>query len=181
MGRLFDAVSSLVRLKDKINYEGQAAIELEQLANQIGNFPHGKSASHVRESPGRTGGIQNYKYEIMGADDILIIKPGKIIAGIVEDISAKVSPSVISARFHNTISDIIVNVCKRIREETGLNEVALSGGVFQNMILLNKTFDDLGNEGFKVYIHHRVPANDGGICLGQAVIAGARLRTKVKD
>ncbi|MCK5614666.1 carbamoyltransferase HypF, partial [Candidatus Pacearchaeota archaeon] len=166
MGRLFDAVSSLVRLRDKINYEGQAAIELEQLVNQI-------------EDPEFT--VKNYEYQIVGVNDILIIRPWDIITGIVQDLRAKVSPSMISARFHNTISDIIVVVCKRIREETKLNEVALSGGVFQNMILLDKTFDELHNEGFKVYIHHRVPTNDGGICLGQAVIAGARLRTKVKD
>ena len=161
MGRLFDAVSSLVRLRDKINYEGQAAIELEQLANQV-------------ESPEFT--VKNYEYQIIGVKDILIIKPEGIITGIVRDLRARTSPSMISVRFHNTIADIIVVVCKRIREETELNEVVLSGGVFQNMVLLYKAFDELCVEGFKVYVHHKVPTNDGGICLGQAVIANETIK-----
>jgi len=82
---------------------------------------------------------------------------------------------VISAKFHNTIADIIVGVSRAARERSGINRVALSGGVFQNAYLLGRTLDGLESQGFEALIHHQVPTNDGGIALGQAVIANARL------
>ena len=95
--------------------------------------------------------------------------------GIVEDLKHSVPVGAISFKFHNTIAEIIVDTCQRIGKETGLSEVALSGGVFQNIFLLNRTFKQLIKKGFKVYVHHQVPPNDGGISLGQVVIANAKL------
>lgn len=155
-GRLFDAVASLIGLRDEINYEGQAAIELEQIIEE------------------KIESIYNYQVKKDGKG-IFIIDPKKIIQGIVADLKDRVSQRIISAKFHNTLADIIVTVCNNISNQTGLNEVALSGGVFQNIFLLEKAVDRLSKQGFKVYTHQKVPTNDGGICLGQAVIASSRI------
>ena len=155
IGRLFDAVSSILGLRYKVNYEGQAAVELEMIAEK---------------------GIEgNYNFSLDKSREILIIEPRKIIKEIVEDLNQGVVPSVISAKFHNTLALIILKVCKALQKKEKLNKVALSGGVFQNIFLLNKTINLLEKNGFKVFIHHQVPTNDGGICLGQAVIAQARV------
>lgn len=155
MGRLFDAVSSIVGIRDRVNYEGQAAVELEMVAD---------------EDCG-----DEYAYGIAdGGDGALIIETKSIIHGVVEDLKAEAKPATISAKFHNTIAHIILDVCMRIRERSGLNRVALSGGVFQNMFLLGWVCPLLSGAGFEVYTHHQVPPNDGGISLGQVVIAGVR-------
>lgn len=156
MGRLFDAVSSLIGLRDTINYEGQAAIELEQIAKPIDT-------------------TKIYNYRIKTENQLYIIDTIPIIKGIVKDLQRNIPASTISAKFHFTISEIILDTCKLISLETGLSFVALSGGVFQNMILLSKTYTRLKKAGFKVYIHNKVPANDGGISLGQTVIANSNL------
>lgn len=170
MGRLFDAVSSLVGIRDRINYEGQAAVELEmQTVHNLQPTPH------------------RYKYGIEKIKEIYIIDPIPIIKGVVEDLQKKLPVSFISEKFHNTVVGLIVETCVKIRSDFSrnseprtrnceLSEVALSGGVFQNMFLLNRAFDELRDEGFKVYVHSRVPTNDGGISLGQAVIAWAKLK-----
>ena len=88
---------------------------------------------------------------------------------------ARVAIPIISARFHNSIAQLMHHVCQNIRAQTSITEVALSGGVWQNMTLLKKTFHILGEGGFNVYLHRQVPANDGGISLGQAVIAMHKL------
>ncbi len=168
MGRLFDAVSSLLGLRDEITYEGQAAMELEMT---IGDCPK----NYWRTKRAVDSGLSpEDKYVINRENGIFIIDPKNIIIGIVEDLKRSVPVGTISFKFHNTIAEIIVDTCQRIGKETGLSEVALSGGVFQNIFLLNRTFNRLIKEGFKVYLHHQVPTNDGGICLGQAVIANAR-------
>jgi len=159
VGRLFDAVSSLLGLRDRITYEGQAAVELEMAMEQ---FPSSKLE------------IQSYGYEIENRDQIYIIDPRSVIMGVVSDLQRGISASSISRKFHNTVVEIIVDLCKRINKREGLSEVALSGGVFQNMFLLSRAFNRLSREGFKVYLHHRVPTNDGGISLGQAVVANAK-------
>ena len=153
-GRLFDAVSALLGVRGVVNYEGQAAIELEMLA-----------AEGVDEA---------YDWSRPSSYPI-IIDPAPVLRGVVSDLRRGVDRAVISAKFHNTIADIIVGVSRAARERTGINRVALSGGVFQNMYLLGRTLDGLERQGFEALIHHQVPANDGGIALGQAVIANARL------
>ena len=172
MGRLFDAVSSLLGLRDEITYEGQAAMELEMAIKSV-------QSSKFK--------VKSYKYGIEQEKKFFIIKPKEIIMGIVEDLKHSVPVGAISFKFHNTIVEMIVETCMKIRSDfnqnyklrtmnSELNEVALSGGVFQNIFLLDRTFYRLIEEGFRVYSHHQVPTNDGGISLGQAVIANAKFK-----
>ena len=154
MGRLFDAVSAILGLRDRINYEGQAAVELEMAA-----------------SPLEDG---EYPFEILDTLPLRIRARG-VIRGIVDDLKAGREKADISARFHNTISSIVVDVCKWIRERNALNMVALSGGVFQNMRLLSLSVERLRENGFLVLTHQEVPPNDGGISLGQALVALKKL------
>ena len=153
-GRLFDAVSALLGVRGVVNYEGQAAIELEMLAAE--------------------GVDEVYDWSRLSSYPI-IVDPAPVLGGVVSDLGRGMDRAVISAKFHNTIADIIVGVSQVARERTGINRVALSGGVFQNMYLLGRTLDGLDRQGFEALIHHRVPTNDGGIALGQAVIANASL------
>jgi hydrogenase maturation protein HypF len=147
-GRLFDAVSALLGLRGRVNYEGQAAIELEQMAQ-----------------PGEEG---KYPFEITEEEGIFVLNPDPVIAAIVEAIKKGETPGIISARFHNSLARAIAQMAILMREATGLSEIVLSGGVFQNHLLMARAWDLLEGEDFKVYIHHKVPPNDGGIALGQA-------------
>jgi hydrogenase maturation protein HypF len=99
----------------------------------------------------------------------------------VEDLLRQVQPSAIAGRFHNSVAEAILQGCLSIREHTGLHTVALSGGVFQNMLLLERTIDRLEAQGFRVLRHRQVPPNDGGISLGQAVVASRRLGNVHED
>jgi hydrogenase maturation protein HypF len=154
MGRLFDAVAALIGIKAVNRFEGQAAIELEHAA------------------AGKIGSTYCYNMEDVYNNYTIGIKG--IIGGILEDIAAGELPGIVSGRFHGTVANMVEEVCCRIRKDKGLDRVILSGGVFQNMLLLSACLDKLELQGFKVYIHRKVPANDGGISLGQAVIAMAR-------
>lgn len=154
-GRLFDAVASLLDLRQEINFEGQAAIELEMIA-----------VEDVEES---------YPFEI-GIGDPWQIDFRPTIESIVVDVRKNTETGVISARFHNTVAAVIVEVSRRLRGIEGLNGVCLSGGTFQNFYLLNRAVAGLNKYGFDVYLHSKVPPNDGGISLGQAVIANEVLR-----
>ena len=161
MGRLFDAVSSLIRICDISSYEAQAAIELQQEAE--------KATGYRLQATG-------YKYKIEDEKGVFIIDSRPIILGIVEDMKKKVVKSTIAAKFHNTVVEFTLDVCKRLKKKTGIDRVTLSGGVFQNRLLLDKTLEKLRKNSFTCYIHSRVPANDGGISLGQAVIAASKVR-----
>ena len=152
MGRLFDAVSSICGIRDKITYEGQASIELEMKMEKERKRKH-------------------YNYEIRKEKNVYIIDPEIILREIVEDIKKKIGTGIISFKFHITISEIINQICKILRDERNINKVCLSGGVFQNVFLLNETIKLLKKNKFEVFIHNRVPANDGGLSLGQAIIA----------
>jgi hydrogenase maturation protein HypF len=154
-GRLFDAVAALLGVRDSINYEGQAAVELEQLAV--------------------TSPQDGYQARITPGPPLTAAGPD-LVRGAAEDLLAGVPPGVVSARFHHAVAAMIGQVCLRLRESSGLGAVALSGGVFQNLLLLGATVDVLDNAGFRVLTHSRVPPNDGGISLGQAVVAAARDR-----
>jgi hydrogenase maturation protein HypF len=154
MGRLFDAVSSLLSVRDRVNYEGQAAIELEMIAD-----------------PDEKG---EYPFEIREAEQPMVVDPIKIVREIVKDLNRGLPPSCISGKFHRTVARLVVETCKRLRLYCGLERVVLSGGVFQNTLLLGLVFECLEEAGFEVYTHHLVPTNDGGISLGQAVVAHMR-------
>ncbi len=155
MGRLFDAISSLLGVRDEVHYEGQAAIELEMIADR------------------ETGG--EYSFHIHNDKIPSVIDPAETIRGIVHDLAEGASPAKISGRFHRTIASLIVKTCEMIRSGENLNRVVLSGGVFQNILLLSLVTKGLRNSSFDVYTHHLVPCNDGGISLGQAVIAHMKL------
>ena len=152
-GRLFDAVASILGLRHHTTYEGQAAIELEAAAS---------SASGT------------YPFQLTG--DLTFqadLRPS--IAAIAREFSSGAPVPEISARFHRTMALVVRDGCARIREMDGLSRVCLSGGTFQNLRLLRHTVDELRARNFEVFVHHRVPANDGGLALGQAVIANALL------
>jgi hydrogenase maturation protein HypF len=151
-GRLFDAVSALLGVRGEIDYEAQAAIELEMLA-----------ADTMDE--------RAYPFVIDSKDDIAIVRLSKLWIALVKDVQDKVSPSLVSFKFHHTIAEITAEMCKLIAKESKIKRVALSGGVFQNRLLLKLTTAALKREGFDVLSHRLVPPNDGGISLGQAVIA----------
>jgi hydrogenase maturation protein HypF len=158
MGRLFDAVSALCGIRQQVNYEAQAAIELE-----------------ARLDPDQRG---EYPFE-MSEDQF---DAGPAIRGIVEDLRAGISIASISARFHNGLVRTALELCRSARDRTNCEIVALSGGVWQNMALLTRTVDLLRADGFEVLIHRRVPANDGGLALGQAAVAAARwVAQKIKE
>jgi hydrogenase maturation protein HypF len=154
-GRLFDAVAAIVGVRDAINYEGQAAIELEQMAD-----PNEGGAYAVATEGERP-------FRVRGAD---------LVAAAVEDIRSGVGPRTVAARFHNGVAAAVVEASSRIRDAIGLMTVALSGGVFQNMLLLERVVAGLEAGGFRVLLHSRVPPNDGGISFGQTAVAGARDR-----
>jgi hydrogenase maturation protein HypF len=149
-GRLFDAAAALLGVRDQINYEGQAAIELEQLAD-----PAERGAYRATIEPGDP-------FQARGAD---------LIATAAMDLRAGVPREVIAARFHNAVIALIADGCTLLRDRHGLATVALSGGVFQNLLLAHGAAAALEARGFRVLQHSRVPCNDGGISLGQAVIA----------
>lgn len=158
MGRLFDAVAALVGLRDTITYEGQAAIELEQCAD-----------------PGETAA---YPLPVDDDDAVLGLAGRETIAAIVDDLRAGVAAATIAGRFHRAVTAAVVRVCAALRERTGLAAVALSGGVFQNQLLVRACASELERDGFDVLVHRRVPPNDGGISLGQVAVAGARDRAR---
>ena len=152
MGRLFDAAAALAGVRQKVNYEGQAAIEFEAMAD-------------ATESTG-------YSFEL----DRSRLHVGGAVAALIRDVLAGTPIPKISARFHNGLAQSVYEGVKKIGTDTGLRNVALSGGVWQNLTLLGRTMSLLQTGGFKVYIHREVPTNDGGLSLGQAVIAASRLR-----
>ncbi|HUE84099.1 MAG TPA: carbamoyltransferase HypF [Pyrinomonadaceae bacterium] len=153
MGRLFDAISALLGVRKTINYEGQAAIELEALAEQ--------------------NATRWYKFDMR--PDSGEIGAETLFRQAVEDLLDNVSPEEVSARFHLGVAHLISMVARHIRRDRKLNRVVLSGGVFQNMFLLERTCRLLAADRFEVFTHQRVPPNDGGISLGQVVIANAQL------
>jgi hypothetical protein len=155
-GRLFDAVASILGVRDAINYEGQAAVELEQLAD-----------------PAESGA---YRCGVETGDGPFRVRGGDLVQAVLSDLAAGIPARIIAARFHHGVAALIEAGCVVARERTGLGTVALSGGVFQNMLLLGEAVRRLEERGFGVLVHSRVPCNDGGISLGQAVVAGARDR-----
>ena len=165
-GRLFDAVAAVLGVRDEINYEGQAAVELEQLAD-----PAERGAYSAAITAG--GGAEEGAAGAGAAGGPLIIAGRDLVRAVVDDLAAGTSTNVIAARFHNGVAGLITQACERLRERHGLNDVALSGGVFQNLLLLHAAVGSLEERGFRVLVHSRVPCNDGGISLGQAVIAAA--------
>ncbi|KPJ62422.1 MAG: hypothetical protein AMS15_04055 [Planctomycetes bacterium DG_23] len=157
LGRLFDAVSALLGICERATFEGQPAMELE-----------GAISKRITDS---------YDYEIRSEDGQFIVDTRKIIKGVVSDLIGGEEASAIACKFHNTVVNFSLDVCLELREAQGINEVALSGGCFQNEYLSEELVRGLKEKGFVVYEHSQVPPNDGGISLGQAVIAGSLIGT----
>ena len=146
MGRLFDAVSSIIGVRHQNCYEGQAAIELEAICD-----PYEESS---------------YPLEI----NENIIPTQNLIRSIHAEYQNHISNSIISARFHNTLARMIFSISHDIKKRRNINTIVLSGGVWQNMTLLEKTYTLLIKDAFNVLVHHNIPTNDGGISTGQAII-----------
>jgi hydrogenase maturation protein HypF len=154
-GRLFDAVASIVGVRDEVNFEAQAAIELEARC--------------------LAGVDATYPFEIT-ADSPWQIDVRPMIERMVRDVLAARPVGWIAAAFHNTIAAIVGEVCGRLRMAEGIKSVCLSGGTFQNVYLVERVVSILRAQGFEVFLHFKVPPNDGGVSLGQAVIANAALQ-----
>lgn len=152
MGRLFDAAAALANIRQRVNYEAQAAIEFEALASET-------DAGH-------------YAFDVR--DQTVSVNP--TIRALLADVFSGAPAPIIASRFHNGMARMVAEACARLRSETAINQVVLSGGVWQNITLLGRTLSLLGQAGFRVYIHRAVPTNDGGLSLGQAAIAAQRLR-----
>jgi hydrogenase maturation protein HypF len=157
MGRLFDAVSALLGVCEESTYEGQAAMELEMAVDK--------------------GTEAYYDFLYQQQEGSCSINPSPLLKGMCADIKAGKPTGYISAKFHNSIAAMIVAVCCRLKERYGLDKVALSGGCFQNGYLLSRSISGLRRAGFTVLHHQNVPPNDGGIALGQALIANEHFIT----
>lgn len=153
-GRLFDAVAALCGVCRQIRFEGEAAMLLEGLAGDGGAAPP-------------------YRLEIDAAAEPAVIACAPVIAGVVEDVRAGARPERIAARLHATLSQVALDAARLARERHGLTTVALSGGVFQNVLLLDMTSRALREDGFEVLAHRLVPPGDGGLALGQVAVAAA--------
>ncbi|MER6561189.1 carbamoyltransferase HypF, partial [Streptomyces sp. NPDC001027] len=158
MGRLFDAVSSLAGVCHRAGYEAQAAVELEAAAVRA---PAGDAAGYAfaLHTPQEDG------------DGALRADPAPVLAAIVDDLRAGVAPGVVAARFHLAVTALVHRVCVRARERQGLDTVALTGGVFANTLLSSACAGVLREDGFTVLRHRLVPPGDGGLALGQLMVA----------
>ena len=154
MGRLFDAVSSLLGVRHVVSYEAQAAIELESVAED-----------------GCAGGCW-YRFDRVGG----LIDPTSVVRGVVADLRRGRQPGSIALAFHAAVAHLVGDTADDLRRTTGLNRVALSGGVFQNVLLLRLARAELAGRRFEVLAHRIVPPNDAGLALGQAAIAACSLR-----
>ncbi|MFH1650801.1 MAG: carbamoyltransferase HypF [Chloroflexota bacterium] len=154
-GRLFDAVAALNGFRGRIAYEAEAAIALEMMADES------ETAA--------------YPFDIKKEAGVHRVLFPELFAAILSDRKRRVPRGAIAMKFHNTVVRIVTEMCRRLSRESGLKTVALSGGVFQNRLLLKLTVPALEKTGFTVLTHRQVPANDGGISLGQAVVGHYRL------
>jgi hydrogenase maturation protein HypF len=158
MGRLFDAVACIAGVRTDVTYEAQAAMELEVLSR-----PYLSQA-------------EPFPFALEQREDGAQIRLGELLAAVIDSARRGQPAGLIGARFHETVSAIALAACQHIRERAGLNEVALSGGVWQNQVLLHLASARLAGAGFEVYFHRQTPANDGGLALGQAAVANHILR-----
>ncbi|MFG3089404.1 carbamoyltransferase HypF [Streptomyces antibioticus] len=159
MGRLFDAVSSLAGVCHRSGYEAQAAVELEGAALRA---PAGDTVA--------------YMFALRPGRDTVRADPAPVLAAIVDDLRAGAGPELVAARFHRAVAGLVHRICVRARERHGLDTVALTGGVFANTLLSSACSAALRADGFTVLRHHRVPPGDGGLALGQLMVA-SRART----
>jgi hydrogenase maturation protein HypF len=152
LGRLFDGVAAITGIRQRVNFEGQAAMELEMLA------------------AGAARSVYDYQW---ASGDPIKIPPAPIIRDIVRDVQKGLPVAEIGAKFHRTLIVLFADVCASVGRSAGLNRVVLSGGCFQNSILLTGLIKELESRNFEVFSQRQVPCNDGGISLGQALVAAS--------
>jgi len=153
-GRLFDAVAAVVGLRNCNAYEGQAAIELEQCLQTT---------------------TESYDYQINDSGENLLLSPTSLFAQVVEDVLAGIPRGVISGKFHRTLVEMFADACRRLGQRHGLNRLVCSGGVLQNVYILENLEKRLKNLGFETYTPRQIPANDACISLGQVVVGASYL------
>lgn len=158
MGRLFDAVSSIAGVRQRVDYEAEAAIELEGLA---------------RAGTGAASHRYRFRLDDHGRDAATIADPGPVVRAVVEDVLADVPVPQIARAFHHAVATLIVDLAEVCREQTSLSTVALGGGVFQNALLVELADAALTEAGFSVLLPRVLPPNDGGIALGQILIGAS--------
>jgi hydrogenase maturation protein HypF len=147
MGRLFDAVAALIGIRGTVNYEAQAAIELEACVDA--------------EERGA------YNFDLQENE----LDPANVFHELIQDLREGKSTGIMAAKFHQGLVQAVLDVCRRVKNEHGITDVALSGGVWQNMVLLSNATKALRSAGFNVLIHRKIPANDGGLAFGQVIVA----------
>jgi len=162
-GRLFDAVAAIIGVRDRVSYEGQAAVELEWLATEVP--PDRCYPFDIGPADGQEGAL---------APRVVDTRP--LIRAVADEAARGVAASRIARRFHSTVVEMIAAVCGHLRGETGIDVVCLTGGVFLNALLAREAVARLAVDGFRVYRHRLVPPGDGGLSLGQLAIAAACLR-----
>ena len=153
IGLFFDAIAALIGVRNEITYKAQAAIEMEVLSKPF------------------ISAAESYPYYVDETEHGKIIRVHEVVQSIVDDVRARASIGRVGANFHKTVAEMAIEICRHARRSTGLREVALSGGVWQNQLLLDLVCDGLKRAGFIVYFHKQVPTNDGGLSMGQAVVA----------
>jgi hydrogenase maturation protein HypF len=159
MGRLFDAVASLIGVQDHVSYEGQAAIRLEALAKSVDAC-----------------GI--YPFEVTAdSQDMWIIDTRPIILSVASDLKSGIKQEYMARRFHSTLTEIVSDICSKVMKTTEICNVVLSGGTFMNELLTVGVSDRLTRQGLRLYRHRLVPPNDGGLCLGQLIIAASQINS----
>jgi hydrogenase maturation protein HypF len=155
MGRLFDGISALIGVRERAHYDAQAAIELEQLLE-----------------PGEEDG-RLFEWELHAEESPMRIDPRPLVRQLAAELErGGADAKELSLRFHCTVLEMVLRTCLVVRERSGIDDVVLSGGVFQNEFLLRGSYEKLREAGFKAYVHRKVPTNDGGVALGQAAVAG---------
>jgi hydrogenase maturation protein HypF len=161
IGRLFDAVAALCGVRAEINYEGQAAAELEAACDpsERGEYPLPLDECHLMLPGGASG------------DTRRVLDARATIAAVVEDLARGAAPGIVAARFHNALARATAEACALVAGSRGLDAVVLSGGAFQNRVLLERTTALLARAGLRVLIPRRLPPHDGGIAYGQAAVA----------
>jgi hydrogenase maturation protein HypF len=155
-GRLFDAISSLLGVRDEVTYEGQAAIELEALAHR----------GDKRKGPA-------LRLDILERDGGLILDPEPLYTALVQAVLERAETAHLAAAFHVALAGALAAACSCVRDGGGPEAVALCGGVFQNRILTRLTERALESRGLRPILPGRVPINDGGLALGQVMVANA--------
>jgi hydrogenase maturation protein HypF len=153
MGSLFDAVSSLIGIRNESTYESQSALEMLALARPF------------------VVSMKCYPFALETAENGTVLHLRELLAALIHDVRTHRPTELIAARFHKTIAEMAVDVCRRARRFTDLNEVALSGNIWQNQIVLDLVRRGLRRDGFTIHSHCQTPTNDGGLALGQAMVA----------